>query len=150
MLYFQPFRPLRLCVHLVANLSTRPTAGRGGERLRATLLSRSSYRRQSGYSTLVVPGNQRYSAVATALRVAVGEPKSNLRLCVNNRRVLSTMSHKAYVQPLVESTSVFKDGLFDGKVLFCTGGGSGICKEMTRAVVLTHTTPNPCTCGDGS
>ncbi|KAI0808989.1 hypothetical protein BC629DRAFT_1580384 [Irpex lacteus] len=45
------------------------------------------------------------------------------------------MSSKAYTQPLADSTSVFKDGLFDGKVLFCTGGGSGICKEMTRAVM---------------
>ncbi|KAI0697454.1 hypothetical protein BC835DRAFT_765932 [Cytidiella melzeri] len=45
------------------------------------------------------------------------------------------MSSKAYVQPVADSTSVFKHGLFDGKVLFCTGGGSGICKEMTRAMM---------------
>jgi 2,4-dienoyl-CoA reductase [(3E)-enoyl-CoA-producing], peroxisomal len=45
------------------------------------------------------------------------------------------MSLKAHVTPVVDSTTVFKDNLFDGKVLFCTGGGSGICKEMTRAVV---------------
>ena len=43
---------------------------------------------------------------------------------------------KVYVEPPpVDSTAVFKEGLFNGKVLFCTGGGSGICKEMTRAVV---------------
>lgn len=35
----------------------------------------------------------------------------------------------------VQSTSVFKDHIFDGKVLFCTGGGSGICKEMTKSVM---------------
>ncbi len=45
------------------------------------------------------------------------------------------MAPKAHITPVVDSTSVFKDGLFDGKVLFCTGGGSGICKDMTRAVV---------------
>ncbi|OBZ78773.1 Peroxisomal 2,4-dienoyl-CoA reductase SPS19 [Grifola frondosa] len=41
----------------------------------------------------------------------------------------------AYITPVVNSTAVFKDGLFDGKVLFCTGGGSGICKAMTEAVM---------------
>lgn len=35
----------------------------------------------------------------------------------------------------VESTSVFKDDLFKGKVIFCTGGSSGICKGMTLAVM---------------
>lgn len=45
------------------------------------------------------------------------------------------MSYKAHAVPVVDSTAVFKDGLFTGKVLFCTGGGSGICKEMTRAVM---------------
>ncbi|KIJ33031.1 hypothetical protein M422DRAFT_76509 [Sphaerobolus stellatus SS14] len=39
--------------------------------------------------------------------------------------------------PPPSSLSVFREGIFDGKVLFCTGGGSGICKEMTAAV-LTH------------
>ncbi|KZT24352.1 2,4-dienoyl-CoA reductase [Neolentinus lepideus HHB14362 ss-1] len=42
------------------------------------------------------------------------------------------MSH---VQPIVASTAVFKDDIFKGKVLFCTGGGSGICKGMTEAVM---------------
>ncbi|KAH9947333.1 2,4-dienoyl-CoA reductase [Amylocystis lapponica] len=37
--------------------------------------------------------------------------------------------------PAVTSTAVFKEGIFDGKVLFCTGGGSGICKGMTEAVM---------------
>lgn len=40
-----------------------------------------------------------------------------------------------YVAPVVNSTAVFKDGIFNGKVLFCTGGGSGICKAMTEAIV---------------
>ena len=35
----------------------------------------------------------------------------------------------------VNSESVFKPDIFMGKVLFCTGGGSGICKEMTYAMV---------------
>lgn len=42
---------------------------------------------------------------------------------------------KSYVQPVVDSVAVFKDGIFDGRVLFCTGGGSGICKAMTESVV---------------
>lgn len=29
--------------------------------------------------------------------------------------------------------SIFKDGILDGKVAFVTGGGSGICKGITRA-----------------
>ncbi|EPQ61314.1 NAD P-binding protein [Gloeophyllum trabeum ATCC 11539] len=41
----------------------------------------------------------------------------------------------AYVQPIVSSDAVFKDDIFKGKVLFCTGGGSGICKSMTEAVM---------------
>ncbi|KAJ3553463.1 hypothetical protein NM688_g3600 [Phlebia brevispora] len=48
---------------------------------------------------------------------------------------IGKMATKAYIAPAVDSTAVFKDDLFKGKVLFCTGGGSGICKEMTRAVM---------------
>ncbi|KZS91701.1 2,4-dienoyl-CoA reductase [Sistotremastrum niveocremeum HHB9708] len=33
------------------------------------------------------------------------------------------------------STSVFNKEIFKGKVLFCTGGGSGICKGMTEAIM---------------
>jgi len=33
------------------------------------------------------------------------------------------------------SESTFKPDIFRGKVLFCTGGGSGICKGMTYAVM---------------
>ncbi|KAF5309776.1 hypothetical protein D9611_013605 [Ephemerocybe angulata] len=45
------------------------------------------------------------------------------------------MAPTAYVQPIVDSTSVFKADLFKGKVLFCTGGGSGICRGMTEAMM---------------
>lgn len=41
----------------------------------------------------------------------------------------------SYVQPIVDSTAVFKPDIFKGKVLFCTGGGSGICRAMTEAVM---------------
>jgi len=37
--------------------------------------------------------------------------------------------------PPPSSLDVFREGIFNGKVLFCTGGGSGICKEMTAAVL---------------
>lgn len=40
-----------------------------------------------------------------------------------------------YLLPAVDSTSVFKADIFAGKVLFCTGGGSGICKGMTEALM---------------
>ena len=33
--------------------------------------------------------------------------------------------------------------IFKGKVLFCTGGGSGICKGMTYAVVSCLALPTP-------
>ncbi|KAH9472445.1 hypothetical protein MJO28_001700 [Puccinia striiformis f. sp. tritici] len=36
----------------------------------------------------------------------------------------------------VPSSSVFKDDIFRGKVLFCTGGGTGICQKMVEAVML--------------
>ncbi|OCB89524.1 NAD-binding protein [Sanghuangporus baumii] len=37
--------------------------------------------------------------------------------------------------PAVDSTTVFQPNLFVGKVLFCTGGGSGICRTMTEAIM---------------
>lgn len=39
------------------------------------------------------------------------------------------------IHPVVDSTAVFKQDIFKNKVLFCTGGGSGICRVMTEAVV---------------
>lgn len=35
----------------------------------------------------------------------------------------------------IPSTNVFKDDIFKGKVAFVTGGGSGICKGQTEALV---------------
>ncbi|KAI5980947.1 hypothetical protein EDD15DRAFT_2235456 [Pisolithus albus] len=43
------------------------------------------------------------------------------------------MSIKPVVAP--SSADVFKSDIFQGKVLFCTGGGSGICKAMTEAIM---------------
>ncbi|KAF8823156.1 hypothetical protein HHX47_DHR10000045 [Lentinula edodes] len=45
------------------------------------------------------------------------------------------MAPTSYIAPLGDSTSVFKEDIFKGKVLFCTGGGSGICRGMTEAVM---------------
>jgi len=44
------------------------------------------------------------------------------------------MPSKLVTAPL--PADVFKPDIFKGKVLFCTGGGSGIGKAMTEAVVL--------------
>jgi hypothetical protein len=52
---------------------------------------------------------------------------------VEEQRPTSTMGPSA--TPIVDSTAVFKGDIFKGKVLFCTGGGSGICRGMTEAVV---------------
>ena len=48
------------------------------------------------------------------------------------------MAPQAYVAPVTDSTAIFKNDIFKGKVLFCTGGGSGICKGMTEAVVRVY------------
>ncbi|KAJ3824871.1 hypothetical protein F5880DRAFT_1611623 [Lentinula raphanica] len=45
------------------------------------------------------------------------------------------MTSSPYLAPIEDSLSTFKDNIFSGKVLFCTGGGSGICKGMTRAIM---------------
>ncbi|KAJ6555210.1 2,4-dienoyl-CoA reductase [Mycena vulgaris] len=45
------------------------------------------------------------------------------------------MAPTAFVAPIALSTSVFKEDIFKGKVLFCTGGGSGICRGMTEAMM---------------
>lgn len=45
------------------------------------------------------------------------------------------MSPAPFVTPVVDSTSVFKSDIFNGKVVFVTGGGSGICRVMTEAMV---------------
>ncbi|KAJ7763132.1 2,4-dienoyl-CoA reductase [Mycena maculata] len=45
------------------------------------------------------------------------------------------MAPTAFIAPQTASTSVFKEDIFKGKVLFCTGGGSGICRGMTEALM---------------
>ncbi|KAF7970676.1 hypothetical protein HWV62_23268 [Athelia sp. TMB] len=45
------------------------------------------------------------------------------------------MAPAPYVAPVVNSESVFRTNLFEGKVLFCTGGGSGICRAMTESMM---------------
>lgn len=35
----------------------------------------------------------------------------------------------------METTKIFKDSIFAGKILLCSGGGSGICRAMTEAMV---------------
>jgi hypothetical protein len=52
----------------------------------------------------------------------------------NNHRT-PNMAPAVHVVPIVDSTSIFKPDIFKGKVLFCTGGGSGICRGMTEAMV---------------
>ncbi|EGG12662.1 uncharacterized protein MELLADRAFT_41456 [Melampsora larici-populina 98AG31] len=44
------------------------------------------------------------------------------------------MKSNPSVSPVLSNT-VFKDDIFRGKVLFCTGGGTGICKKMVEAVM---------------
>ncbi|CAE7230368.1 unnamed protein product [Rhizoctonia solani] len=44
-------------------------------------------------------------------------------------------SKTAFVSPFVPSSSTFKENIFEGKVLFCTGGGSGICRGMVEAMM---------------
>ncbi|KIM86511.1 hypothetical protein PILCRDRAFT_815746 [Piloderma croceum F 1598] len=40
-----------------------------------------------------------------------------------------------FITPVVDSTSIFLPNLFRNRVVFVTGGGSGICREMTEAVM---------------
>ena len=42
-------------------------------------------------------------------------------------------------------SNVWKDGLFDGKVVFCTGGNGSICSAQVRAMV--HLGANACIVG---
>jgi 2,4-dienoyl-CoA reductase [(3E)-enoyl-CoA-producing], peroxisomal len=45
------------------------------------------------------------------------------------------MAPKALVAPVGDSVKVFQPDIFNGKVLFATGGGSGIGKGMVLATV---------------
>ena len=49
------------------------------------------------------------------------------------------MPSKLVAAPL--PADVFKPDIFKGKVLFCTGGGSGIGKAMAEAVVRDLLSP---------
>jgi peroxisomal 2,4-dienoyl-CoA reductase len=35
----------------------------------------------------------------------------------------------------VDTTAIFKDNLFTGKIVLCSGGATGICRSMTEAMV---------------
>jgi hypothetical protein len=68
------------------------------------------------------------------LRESFEHPNINLRSAPRSS-LTSRMGHTPYVTPTADSTAVFKPDIFKGKVLFCTGGGSGICRGMTEAMV---------------
>ncbi|KAI9278423.1 2,4-dienoyl-CoA reductase [Phascolomyces articulosus] len=35
----------------------------------------------------------------------------------------------------VDTQEIFKQGIFKGKILLCSGGGTGICRDMTESIV---------------
>jgi len=45
------------------------------------------------------------------------------------------MATKAVVKPVVSTLKTFQKDLFRGRVVFCTGGRSGICYKMTEAMM---------------
>ncbi|KAF8331493.1 NAD-P-binding protein [Cantharellus anzutake] len=47
----------------------------------------------------------------------------------------SNVQYHVEPTPAVSSTNVFRDELFVGKVVFCTGGSSGICKAIVAALM---------------
>jgi NAD(P)-dependent dehydrogenase (short-subunit alcohol dehydrogenase family) len=46
-----------------------------------------------------------------------------------------------FVTEHIPPTSTFKENIFNGKVLFCTGGGSGICRGMVKAMASDEYSP---------
>lgn len=44
-------------------------------------------------------------------------------------------SRPAVVLAAADPAKIFRPDIFKGKVLFCTGGGSGICYEMTKSIM---------------
>ncbi len=57
------------------------------------------------------------------------------RSAVTDHSPFPNMSAKPFVAPIVDSSAIYKPDIFKGKVLFYTGGGSGICRGMKGAVV---------------
>lgn len=57
----------------------------------------------------------------------------------NSEPLRSSRSTRCYLTLFQTNTvnkmDVFRPNLFEGKVLFCTGGGSGICKVITQMMV---------------
>lgn len=51
-----------------------------------------------------------------------------------NSNKMSDRDPRIFQTPVADSTTVFSKDLFKGKVLFCTGGGSGICYGMVLQV----------------
>lgn len=52
-----------------------------------------------------------------------------------------------YVGRSFPSTTAFKDNILAGRVLFCTGGGSGICNKMVEVRLRPGAEveiPHPC------
>lgn len=87
-----------------------------------------------------LPGNARRYVSTSVNRLARGRlpfRRLGIQETIDSpyRQPCSTMSPSPYVAPIVDSTSVFKADIFKGKVIFVTGGGSGICKVMTEAMV---------------
>lgn len=48
---------------------------------------------------------------------------------------ISTVSAAECVPFTAPSPTIFQANIFEGRILFCTGGGSGICKEITGSLV---------------
>jgi hypothetical protein len=69
------------------------------------------------------------------LKGASGPDHYHVVVNVASHAIIKMSQSDRDVHPVVDSTAVFKDDIFRNKVLFCTGGGSGICRVMTEAVV---------------
>lgn len=47
----------------------------------------------------------------------------------------ASTAREPVILPAADPSKTFKPDIFKGKVLFCTGGGSGICYEMTKTIM---------------
>lgn len=113
-----------------------------GERLEWQVgkLNADTRRTQKSGMRLRVHVAARYGKQHSRIRglVQMRRPLTILAFTHFNQLHTGTMSYKSYTQPVVDSNKIFKDDIFEGKVLFCTGGGSGICRGMTEAVVRIY------------